>query len=67
MMSITDPNMSDRFTSEMEEIHSKHLKTYADIIDMTTELSLSHKQLVKSAVGKLYCLVSQLFYSHTFI
>ncbi|KAF6726738.1 Kinetochore protein Spc25 [Oryzias melastigma] len=49
MMSITDPNMSDRFTSEMEEIHSKHLKTYADIIDMTTELSLSHKQLVKSA------------------
>uniref|UniRef100_A0A8C7ZPQ0 Kinetochore protein SPC25 n=1 Tax=Oryzias sinensis TaxID=183150 RepID=A0A8C7ZPQ0_9TELE len=50
MISITDPNMSDRFTSEMEEIHSKHLKTYADIIDMTTELSLSHKQVVKSAV-----------------
>lgn len=53
MMSITDPNMSDRFTNEMEEIHNKQLKTYGEIIDATTELSQSHRQFVKSALGML--------------
>lgn len=51
MTSITDPNMSDRFTSTLEEIHNKQLKTYAEIIDTTTELCQSHKQFVKSALG----------------
>ncbi|KAM6934265.1 kinetochore protein Spc25 [Xenentodon cancila] len=50
MTSITDPNMSDRFTSEMDEMHNKHLKTYAEIIDTTAELSQSHRQFVKSAL-----------------
>ncbi|XP_028292747.1 kinetochore protein Spc25 [Gouania willdenowi] len=50
MMSITDPNMSDRFASAMEEIHNNHLKTFSDIIDMTTEFSQSHKHFVKSAL-----------------
>ncbi|XP_017279875.1 kinetochore protein Spc25 [Kryptolebias marmoratus] len=49
-MSITDPNMSDRFTSAMEEIHNKHLKIYSDIIDTTTEQSQSHRQFVKTAL-----------------
>lgn len=51
MASITDPNMSDGFTSTLEEIHNKQLKTYAEIIDTTTELCQSHKQFVKSALG----------------
>lgn len=51
MTSITDPNMSDRFTSAMEEIHNKQLKTYGEIIDATTELCQSHRQFVKSALG----------------
>lgn len=51
MTSITDPNMSDRFTSTLEEIHNKHLKTYGEIIDSTTELCQTHKQFVKSALG----------------
>ncbi|CAG12366.1 unnamed protein product [Tetraodon nigroviridis] len=42
--------MSDRFTSTLEEIHNKQLKTYAEIIDTTTELCQSHKQFVKSAL-----------------
>ncbi|KAM6979208.1 kinetochore protein Spc25 [Tautogolabrus adspersus] len=50
MMSITDPNMSYRFTSAMEEIHNKQLKTYGEIIDTTTELCQSHRQFVKSAL-----------------
>ncbi|XP_054471248.1 kinetochore protein Spc25 [Anoplopoma fimbria] len=50
MTSITDPNMSDRFTGAMEEIHNKQLKTYGEIIDMTTELCQSHRQFVKSAL-----------------
>ncbi|XP_042350575.1 kinetochore protein Spc25 [Plectropomus leopardus] len=49
MSSITDPNMSIRFTSAMEEIHNKQLKTYGEIIDATTELCQSHRQFVKSA------------------
>lgn len=49
-MSITDPTMSDRFTSAMEEIHNKQLKTYGEIIDATTELRQSHRQFVKSAL-----------------
>lgn len=53
MTSITDPNMSDRFTNAMEEIHNKHLKTYGEIIDTTTELCQSHRQLVKSALGMI--------------
>lgn len=53
-MSITDPNMSDRFTSAMEEIHNKELKTYTDIIDTTAELAQSHRQFVKSAIGKIF-------------
>ncbi len=51
MASITDPNFSDRFINEMEEIHSKQLKTYGEIIDLTAELCQSHKQFVKSALG----------------
>ncbi len=51
MTSIADPNMSDRFTSAMEEIHNKQLKTYGEIIDATTELCQSHRQFVKSALG----------------
>ncbi|XP_023132406.2 kinetochore protein Spc25 [Amphiprion ocellaris] len=50
MMSINDPNMSDKFTSTLEEIHSKHLETYAKVIDTTAELSHSHIQFVKSAL-----------------
>ncbi|KAM9709439.1 kinetochore protein Spc25 [Menidia menidia] len=50
MMSVTDPNLSDRFTSAMEEIHNEHLKTYADIVDTTADLSHSHRQFVKSAL-----------------
>ncbi|XP_070770812.1 kinetochore protein Spc25 [Enoplosus armatus] len=50
MTSVTDPSMSDRFTSAMEEIHSKQLKTYGEIIDATTELCQSHRQFVKSAL-----------------
>ena len=53
MTSITDPNMSDRFTNAMEEIHNKHLKKYGEIIDTTTELCQSHRQLVKSALGMI--------------
>lgn len=51
MTSITDPNMSDRFTSTLEEIHNKQLKTYGEIIDSTTELCQAHKHFVKSALG----------------
>ncbi|KAG8000686.1 Kinetochore protein Spc25 [Nibea albiflora] len=50
MTSITDPNMSDRFTNTMEEIHSKQLKSYGEIIDATTEFCQSHRQFVKSAL-----------------
>ncbi|XP_060910379.1 kinetochore protein Spc25 [Labrus mixtus] len=50
MMSITDPNMSSRFASAMEEIHNKQLKTYGEIINTTTELCQSHRQFVKSAL-----------------
>ncbi|XP_073329844.1 kinetochore protein Spc25 [Pagrus major] len=50
MTSITDPNMSDRFTNAMEEIHNKQLKTYGEIIDTTTELCQSHRHVVKSAL-----------------
>ncbi|XP_040912459.1 kinetochore protein Spc25 [Toxotes jaculatrix] len=50
MTSITDPNMSVRFASAMEEIHNKQLKTYGEIIDTTTELCQSHRQFVKSAL-----------------
>ncbi|CAJ1079339.1 kinetochore protein Spc25 [Xyrichtys novacula] len=49
MESITDPNMSERFTSAMEEIHNKQLHTFSEIIDATTELCQSHRQFVKSA------------------
>lgn len=42
--------MSDRFTSAMEEIHNKQLKTYGEIIEATTELCQSHRQFVKSAL-----------------
>lgn len=55
MTSITDPNTSVRFTGAMEEIHNKQLKTYGEIIDTTTELCQSHRQLVKSALGK-FCI-----------
>ncbi|XP_061579540.1 kinetochore protein Spc25 [Cololabis saira] len=48
-MSITDPNMNDRFTGELEEILNTHLKAYAEIIETTAELSQSHRQFVKSA------------------
>ncbi|XP_028249211.1 kinetochore protein Spc25 [Parambassis ranga] len=50
MMSITDPNLSDRFASAMEEIHNKQLETYADTIEKTAELSQSHRQFVKMAL-----------------
>ncbi|KAK2906110.1 kinetochore protein Spc25 [Channa argus] len=50
MASITDPNTSVKFTSAMEEIHNKQLKTYGEIIDTTTELCQSHRQFVKSAL-----------------
>ncbi|XP_026152194.1 kinetochore protein Spc25 [Mastacembelus armatus] len=50
MTSITDPSISDRFTSEMEEIHNKQLKAYAEINDMTIERCQSHRQLVKLAL-----------------
>ncbi|XP_022596960.1 kinetochore protein Spc25 [Seriola dumerili] len=49
MASITDPNVSVRFTSAMEEIHNKQLKTYGEIMDTTTELCQSHRQFVKTA------------------
>ncbi|XP_069558623.1 kinetochore protein Spc25 [Brachyistius frenatus] len=49
MMSITDPDLSDKFTGALEEIHNKHLKEYADVIDGSTELSQTHRQFVKSA------------------
>ncbi|XP_037542358.1 kinetochore protein Spc25 [Nematolebias whitei] len=50
MASITDPKMSDRFASAMEEIHNKHLKMYLDITDTTAELSQSHRQFVKTTL-----------------
>lgn len=34
----------------MEEIHNKHLKTYAEIIDRISELSYNHRQFVNSAL-----------------
>ncbi|KAK5613820.1 hypothetical protein CRENBAI_015700 [Crenichthys baileyi] len=34
----------------MEEIHNKHLKAYADIIDTTAELSHNHREFLKSAL-----------------
>ncbi|XP_022069239.1 kinetochore protein Spc25 isoform X2 [Acanthochromis polyacanthus] len=49
MMSITDPNMSVKFTSTLEETHKKHLETYAKVIDTTVELPESHSQFVSSA------------------
>lgn len=49
MTSITDPNISDMFTSAMEEIHNQQLKAYGEIIDATTELCQSHRHFVKSA------------------
>ncbi|XP_068428946.1 kinetochore protein Spc25 [Clinocottus analis] len=49
MASITDPNMSDGFTSAMKEIHNKQLQTYEEMIDMMTDLYQSHRQFVKSA------------------
>lgn len=53
MLSITDPNLSDRFASAMEEIHNKQLETYADTVEKTAELSQSHRQFVKLALGKI--------------
>ncbi|KAK2839762.1 hypothetical protein Q5P01_013502 [Channa striata] len=50
MASITDPNTSVKFSSAMEEINNKLLKTYGEIIDTTTELSQSHRNFVKSAL-----------------
>ncbi|XP_029968530.1 kinetochore protein Spc25 [Salarias fasciatus] len=50
MLSVTDPSMSDKFASAMEEIQQKHLKAFADITDMTAEFSQSHKQFVISAI-----------------
>ncbi|KAJ4933145.1 hypothetical protein JOQ06_029980 [Pogonophryne albipinna] len=50
MESITDPNMSDGFTSAMEEIHNEYLKTCGEIINQTTELCQSHREFVKCAV-----------------
>lgn len=50
MTSIADPNLSDKFTSEMEEIHNKRLKAYGEIIDATSELCQSHRNFVKSAI-----------------
>ncbi|XP_011608304.1 kinetochore protein Spc25 [Takifugu rubripes] len=50
MTSITDPNMSDKFTSTLEEIHNKQLKTYGEIIDSTTELCQAHKHYMKTAL-----------------
>nr|XP_020450469.1 kinetochore protein Spc25 [Monopterus albus] len=50
MASITDPNISVKFTSVMEEIHNKTLKSYGEIMDMTTELCQSHRQFLKPAL-----------------
>ncbi|XP_059198912.1 kinetochore protein Spc25 [Centropristis striata] len=50
MASITDPNMADRFTSAMEEMHNKQSKTFGEMVEMTTELCQSHRQFVKSAL-----------------
>ncbi|XP_034549521.1 kinetochore protein Spc25 [Notolabrus celidotus] len=50
MTSITDPNMSDRFTSAMGECQNKQLKTYGEIIDGMTELCQSHRQLLTSSL-----------------
>lgn len=52
MTSITDPTLSDGFTSAMEETHNKQLKTYEEIIDMTAELCQAHTHSVKSALGR---------------
>ncbi|KAM9344112.1 kinetochore protein Spc25 [Pholidichthys leucotaenia] len=48
-MSITDPNVSDWFTSRMEEVQKKHLEMYTDIIDTTAELVQSYRQFLESA------------------
>ncbi|CAN9497785.1 unnamed protein product [Ophioblennius macclurei] len=50
MMSLTDPSMSARFASEMEEIQNKQLKSFADITDTTAEVCRSYKQFANSAV-----------------
>lgn len=58
MTSITDPNMSDRFASAMEEIHNKQLKTFGEIVEATTDLCQSHKHFVKSALGRFEAILS---------
>lgn len=60
MASITDPNMSEQFTSTLEEIHNKQLRAYGEILDTTTECCQSHKQFGKSALGIPGCLLSDL-------
>lgn len=65
MMSVTDPNMSDVFTSAMREIQSKHLKAYEEITATTMELSQSHKQFMKSALGMIIAM--DILYSYLFL
>lgn len=50
-MSITDPNLADIFSTTMEELQNKQRKAYEDFIEATTEVSLSHRQFVKSNLG----------------
>lgn len=51
MTSITDPSLSDSFSSAMEEIQNKQRKACEELMDATTEACQSHRQYVKSALG----------------
>ncbi|XP_061926648.1 kinetochore protein Spc25 [Entelurus aequoreus] len=50
MTSITDKNIIDGFANEMNEMHNKQQKAYADIIEASAELSQSHRYFVTSAL-----------------
>ncbi|XP_070832120.1 kinetochore protein Spc25 [Chaetodon trifascialis] len=50
MTSITDPSLSDSFTTAMEEIQNKQRKACEELMDATKEACQSHRQYVKSAL-----------------
>ncbi|XP_028992944.1 kinetochore protein Spc25 [Betta splendens] len=50
MASITDPDITVKFASAMEERHNNRLKTFGEILDTTTTLCQSHIVFMKSAL-----------------
>ncbi|XP_076026242.1 kinetochore protein Spc25 [Genypterus blacodes] len=51
MASVADPDMHIMFTKTIEEIHSKHLQAYEEIVDATTDLCQSHEEILRAAVA----------------